>query len=73
MLRQKERSVSFGDLTVLEFSLGIGDNPSVSGGAPLSLSKHVGGYQMEMDEYEELKTKRRKSQLLLDRDTRMNM
>lgn len=75
MQQTKERSVSFGELTIDEFELGLGDNPSVKGGAPVALSqKRVGTYQIEVEHFEGLRPKRRsKSEMLLDRDTRMWM
>ena len=71
----KERSVSFGDLIVIEFELGVGDNPSVSGGVPVALSRNqVGTYLMKVDEFEELRPDRRpKVSLKMDRETRMKV
>lgn len=70
----RDRSVSFGSLVVDEFELGIGDSPSVSGGVPVALSRHLGTYKMEIDQFETQKPKRRpKTYIKMDRDTRMNM
>lgn len=71
----RERSVAFGELVVTEFALGVGDNPAVSGGVPIGLSRqHLGTYKMRVDEFEELRSSRRSTeQLKMDRDTRMKM
>ena len=67
-------SVSFGQLTIDEFELGVGDNPAVSGGVPVMLSRRTGSFNMLVEEFEDLRSTRRpKPQLVLDRDTRMKM
>ena len=70
-----ERSVSFGELIVTEFEVGVGDSPSVSGGVPIALSRNrVGTYQMKVDEFEDLRPDRRpKDTFKMDRDTRKQL
>lgn len=77
-----QRSVSFGDLTIHEHALGVGDNPSVSGGCPVALSPHrLGTYQIKVDEFEEMRAqgsdgrgaKKSTAAIKMDRGTRMQM
>ena len=76
MMIQK-RSVSFGSLAVDEFALGVGDNPSVSGGVPVALSHHrTNSYNMDIDQFERLRRKKSQNKVavtVMDPDTRRKM
>ena len=62
-LQSKQRSVSFGNIQVLEFPMELGDNPAVTRGCPLTI-----GWEMlqrtsyDVESYEQLRsTHRRRS------------
>ncbi len=61
-----KKSVSFGDITILEFPIILGENPAVSGGAPIELGwELMERYTRELQLYEYMRSgqrrKRRKS------------
>jgi hypothetical protein len=50
------RTVLFGEVRVVEFSMEIGDNPSVTGGCPLTIGWHMQRVSnFDLDSYEEMR------------------
>jgi hypothetical protein len=72
----RKRKVGFGDIQVIEFAYSLGDNPSCSGGSPVSI---CGGDELEridfqVDYYEKHRPRRRtKRGLLLSKRKRASL
>jgi hypothetical protein len=71
----KQARVSFRNIEVYEHSYILGDNPSVSGGAPLSLSwKNQGIAEFDLDQYESERSRRKdKSNLRMSNSDRATL
>jgi hypothetical protein len=63
-----DKTVSFGELTIIEFPIMLGDNPAVSSGAPIQLGPKPLSTQtrnLEIYEYIRKDTRRHRKHLLL--------
>jgi hypothetical protein len=71
----KKKMVVFDKVKVVEFLPALGDNPSVSAGVPVALSKeHVQIREVDLDQYERQRKPRRDLfDLLLERGVREKM
>jgi len=73
--KKRPRMVTFSTLEMIEFSYCLGDNPSASGGPPISMSWDCHQRtMMDIDVYEEYRPKRRnKGAFHLSKTTRTNL
>lgn len=77
-LSSKNRNVSFSSISIREYDISIGDNPSCSSGNPISLGWNVSTdtKDIDVDEFEqerELQRSNSSNDLRLSRDDRRNM
>ena len=77
-LSSKNRNVSFSSISIREYDISIGDNPSCSSGNPISLGWNVSTdtKDIDVDEFEqerELQRSNSSKDLRLSRDDRRNM
>lgn len=61
ILHELGRLVNFGDVTVYEFELWLGDNPAVRDGCPVMLGKHCTDcYKVDINTFEAERASRRR-------------
>lgn len=71
---ERKLSISFGSISIREYTRIPGDNPSVSEGPPITVEwEHQDEYEVDIDHYEQKKVRRSSSQLKLSPESRIEM